>query len=84
MTARDFERFLKEAIEEICREEGETCRVRTYEETGVLTRDRGLVVKLRKGDAFDEFDLTIQQRRSAEDEEETDEPEVDEPGVSHG
>ena len=36
------------------------CTVRTYEEAGVLTRDRGLVIQLPGGD---EFQLTIVQSR---------------------
>lgn len=36
------------------------CTVRTFEEAGVLTRDRGLVIQLPGGD---EFQLTIVQSR---------------------
>ncbi len=38
----------------------ESCTVRTYEEAGILTRDRGLVIQLPGGD---EFQLTIVQSR---------------------
>ena len=36
------------------------CTIRTYEEAGLLTRDRGLVIQLPGGD---EFHLTIVQSR---------------------
>ena len=38
----------------------ETCTIRTYEEAGILTRDRGSVIQLPGGD---EFQLTIVQSR---------------------
>lgn len=36
------------------------CTVRTFEEAGILTRDRGLVIQLPGGD---EYQLTIVQSR---------------------
>ena len=38
----------------------ESCTIRTYEEAGILTRDRGLVIELPCGE---EFQLTIVQSR---------------------
>ncbi len=48
MTTKQFEEFLLSAIRAFP-EESDASRVRTFEEAGVLTHDRGLVVTLRDG-----------------------------------
>lgn len=65
MNEKQMEAWLSEAIYGVEDEENEVRRVSTYEEDGVLTRNRGLVIKFKNGD---EFQICIVQ--SAGDEEE--------------
>ena len=52
--------------------------VRTYEEVGLLTRDNGIVVRMKNGA---EFQITIKQAGGPYDDEEDDEPEFEECGT---
>ena len=73
MTPKNFETWLIEAIDLKCTEEqehgpAEVRRVTTYEEAGVLTNDRGLVVRCNDGA---EFQVTlVLSRRGRNDEDE--------------
>lgn len=84
----EFEEFLMDALEEAASnraDDGEAefmaCRIMTYEQVGMLTRDKGLVVNIGKS----EFQVTIvpvsgpgEEDEEEEDEEEEDEEEEDE------
>ena len=68
MNERKFEQMLLDALDSASAELGtETglndARVSTFEDVGMLTRNRGLVVRLQNGA---EFQLTIVQSRDAE------------------
>jgi hypothetical protein len=47
-------------IETIDTEPLDNCRVRTFDDAGIMTRNRGLVVRLQSGE---EFQITIVQTR---------------------
>jgi hypothetical protein len=57
---RDMESMLSEILECAETEDLEGCRVSTFDEAGLLTGNRGLVVRLADGE---EFQLTIVQSR---------------------
>ncbi len=52
--------IIREGIENIVEEKGEWVEVRTYEEAGLLSYDKGLVVTLPDGR---EYQITIVQSR---------------------
>lgn len=52
MNEKEMESWLSEAITSMEDEENEVRRVSTYEEDGVLTRNKGLVVKFKNGAVF--------------------------------
>ena len=57
MTEKDFEVLLADAIwEEVEEREGQSVDIRSFEEAGILTYNKGLVVRLKDGT---EFQLTI-------------------------
>lgn len=68
-----MEAWLSEAIYGVGDEENEVRRVSTYEEDGVLTMNKGLVVKFKNGD---EFQICIVQSKG--DEEIFEDEEIDE------
>jgi hypothetical protein len=74
-TEQDFEECLKDILldqETLEAEDGpEVSQVDTFENAGILTRNRGLVVRLRNGA---EFQLCIVQSQEADG---ADEPEAD-------
>lgn len=60
MSLTSFEEFLSEAIVDRAREEGlDNPKVKTFGDAGMLTRDKGLVVKIGKR----EYQITIVQSR---------------------
>ena len=59
-TAENLENILIDALEYYQEEEGAKIKTRTYEDVGMLTTDRGLVVTLPDGS---EFQITIVQSR---------------------
>ena len=59
-TAENLENILIDALEYYQEEEGAKIKTRTYEDVGMLTTDRGLVVRLPDGS---EFQITIVQSR---------------------
>jgi hypothetical protein len=60
MSAASFEEFLAEAISTQAAEEGvDRPRVKSFEDAGMLTRDRGLVVKIGAA----EYQVTIVKSR---------------------
>lgn len=73
MNEKEMESWLGEAITSLEDEVNEVRRVSTYDEVGMLTRNKGLVVKFKNGD---EFQICIVQ--SAGDEEVFDDEEIDE------
>ena len=77
MNERKFEQMLLDALDSASAELGtETglndARVSTFEDVGMLTRNRGLVVRLQNGA---EFQLTIVQSQEAEGADEAEEDE---------
>lgn len=73
MNEKQMEAWLSEAIYGVGDEENEVRRVSTYEEDGVLTMNKGLVVKFKNGD---EFQICIVQSKG--DEEIFEDEEIDE------
>lgn len=66
MSETEMQNWLTEAIDLQCEaNEEEPADVRTFEEAGVLTMNKGLVVRLPDGS---EFQLTIVRSRSAREE----------------
>jgi hypothetical protein len=73
MTPTRFENWLADAIEAQCAEAGPGDPIRgveTNHEAGVLTRDRGLVIRFNDGS---EIQLTLVQSRRGPDDEDDDE-----------
>jgi hypothetical protein len=59
MTTMDFEEYLQEVLLEIDKDNGfveAPKRINTFENSGVLTSNKGLVVKMKDGS---EFQVTI-------------------------
>ena len=73
MNEKEMESWLGEAITSLEDEENEVRRVGTYEEEGILTRNKGLVVRFKNGD---EFQICIVQSKG--DDEVFDDEEIDE------
>lgn len=57
---REMESALRELLECADTQDIEECRVSTFDEAGLLTSNRGLVVRLASGE---EFQVTIVQSR---------------------
>ena len=57
MTKESFESYLAEVLEWAADEDGMIESIETYDEAGILSQDRGLVVKMTDGRS--EFQLTI-------------------------
>lgn len=70
MNEREMEAWLSEAVWNLSDEdETKVGRVSTYEEVGMLTRNKGLVVKFRNGD---EFQVCIVQSKAVKEDEDDD------------
>ena len=61
MNEKKFEESLYECIEWSDYEDFEDCRIDSFEDCGILTQNKGLVIRLKTGD---EFQLTIVKSKS--------------------
>lgn len=67
MNEKQMEAWLSEAIIELANEETKVVRVSTYDDVGMLTMNKGLVVRFKDGD---EFQICIVQSEGGNEEDE--------------